>query len=141
MHASVLVFGAEKVCVALDVLHNVNSDHRIRGCHVGNVPEVSVVNRDPPVAFGSLPQRSNVVSRRLDQKHLTGRTAPQYEVGYSPNARARFQDSVAECSGEGIDNPVVIVGRLGDRIELGAEIRKLGDDPVAVGGDPANLAR
>jgi hypothetical protein len=117
--------GAKEISVAFDVLHDINGDDSISGKGIPYLVEVSLEHAHAWIAGKSPLQLGDVVSCRLDKKEGFRRGAFQNELGNGSDPRSRLGDPFPERSGEGIDNPIVVIGSLGDSVQLGARIGEL----------------
>ena len=78
-----------------------------------------------------MPQRRDIVRRWLDEQQILDWALAENELGYRSYSSPRLHCSRANVLRERIDDPAVIVGCLGNRVELGAGVRKIGGRHVA----------
>jgi hypothetical protein len=133
--------GAKKISVAFDVLHDIDGDDGIGREAVAYLVEVSLEHADARIAGKPPLQLGDVVLCRLDEKEGLGGGAFQNELGNRSDPRPCFGDSFTERSGEGVDDPIVVVGGLSYGIQLGTGIGELsngGGRRKGIGG--CNLA-
>ena len=133
--------GAQKIRVTLDVLHDVDGNDRVCLEAVADLVEISLEHADARVAGESALQLGDVVAGRLDEKEGFGAGPVQNQLGDGADPGPCLGDSLAQDAGEGVDDPIVVIGGFGDGIQLGAGIGELSNGGVGrrVGGN-CNLA-
>lgn len=74
------------------------------------------------VFLKAFPQQAGIATVGLDQDQLPWDGSPKDEIRNRPDPGSRFNCSLADPPREGIDDPLVIVCRFGNRFELGTGV-------------------
>jgi len=117
----------KEIRVALDMLHDIDGNDGIGRKAVADFVEVSLKYPNPGIVRKPPLQLRDVVPRRLDKEKSLGRGGIQNQLGDSTDSRSRLDDPFPEVCAEDVDDPIVVVGGLGDGIQLGARIREFSD--------------
>ena len=133
--------GAQKIRVTLDVLHDIDGDDGVCPEGVADFVEVPLEDANAGVARKPPLQLRDIVPGRLDEKEGFGGGPVQDQLGDGTDSGPGLGDPLAECAGKGVDDPIVVIGGLGDGIQLGAGIGEISNGGVGrrVGGN-CNLA-
>ena len=122
-----------------NVLEHVYGDDAIRFEAGPDVFQITMINAHSAITREPSLQFADVVRGWLDQEHLLRCGAGEQKLRHGANSGSGLYDSLTQCGGKGIDDPVVVIGGFGNRVELGAGIRKVGDRDVGGVRDSANL--
>ena len=133
--------GAQKIRIALDVLHDIDGDNGIGGKAVAYLVEVSLKYANPRIVGKSPLQLGDVVRGRLDKEESLRGGRVQNQLGDSADPCACLDDPFPQGAGEGVDDPVVVIGGLGDGIQLSARIGEFSDGRGRIEGtEGCNIA-
>jgi hypothetical protein len=112
------------------MLHDVDGDDSVGRKAVADLVEISLKDADARVARESPLQLRDIVAGRLDEEQGFGGGPVQNQLGDGADPGAGLGDSLAKDAGEGVDDPIVVIGGLGDGIQLSAGIGEISDGGV-----------
>jgi hypothetical protein len=112
------------------MLHDVDGDDSVGREAVADLVEISLKNADARVPRESPLQLGDIVAGGLDEEQGFGRGPVQNQLGDGADPGAGLGDSLAKDAREGVDDPIVVIGGLGDGIQLGAGIGEISDGGV-----------